>query len=160
MERTDNNGASLSGSAGNGPPQQPDNDDDQEERHLQAQTVLLGRGVQSTRPFFGGVGGERPERRSVGRGGNCGSPKFAGLLHGSVLRLGLRERRAARVVGQVRPTVGGIGVGGSRMLGSEAETPPLAGAVCVWGKPVLVLDVQGRRLRRDVRAWHAREAGT
>ena len=60
---------------------------------------------------------------------------------------------------KVRPTVGGIGVGGSRVLGSEAETPPLAGAVCVCCKPVLFLDVQGRRLRRDVRAWHAREAG-
>ena len=60
---------------------------------------------------------------------------------------------------KVRPTVGGIGVGGSRVLGSEAETPPLAGPVCVWGKPVLVLDVQGPRLRRDVRAWHAGEAG-
>ena len=44
-------------------------------------------------------------------------------------------------------------------LEPEAEIPPLAGAVCVWDKTVLVLDVQGRRLRRDVRAWHAREAG-
>ena len=60
LERTDENGASLSGSAstvlpsasGNGPPRQPDSDDDQEERHLQAQTVLLGLGVQCTRAFL------------------------------------------------------------------------------------------------------------
>ena len=83
--------------------------------------------------------------------------KFAELLHGSVLRSGLRERRVSRVVGQVRPTVGGIGVGGSRVLESEAETPPLAGAVCVLGKPVFVLDVQGRRLQRDVRTLGTQE---
>ena len=113
--------------------------------------VLLGRG----RPFLNVVYALTDSARSLikdilVRGVR---PKLAGLLHGSVLRLGLRERNASRVVGQVRPPVGGNGVGGSRVLGSEAETPPLAEAVCVWGKPILVLDV-----RRDVRAWHAGEA--
>ena len=102
--------------------------------------------------FFGGAGAENTR---------CGlenlSESAGGAKVFSVLRLGLRERRASRVVGQVRPTVGGIGVGGSRVLESEAETPPLAGAVCVWSKPVLVLDVQERRLRRDVRALGTQE---
>ena len=53
-----------------------------------------------------------------------------------------------------------FGVGGSRVLWSEAETPPLAGTcVRLGASPSLFWTCKGPRLRRDVRALARRRGG-
>ena len=69
-------------------------------------------------PFFGGLGGERPERDDLL---DEAVTVVARSLLDCYVRLGLRERRASRVVGQVRPTVGGIGVGGTWRWGLKPK---------------------------------------